>query len=373
MEAPSPQLVLEYLPLGNLEDQHRRLPISDDEVPIILQQSLSALTYLHGQTPSIAHRDIKPQNILVQSRKPFHIKLADFGLSKASDYLATVCGTLLYAAPEIVQYYGSKSGKSVKYTNAVDIWSLGVVIFQYGYGLPHHDDDFGIPWCRKIIEELDDWDSDGLTDILSDMLVMNPKSRDSAKICLRKALLLPLPDRSLTPTPASGEFKQSHTGEEYEAIELYHPAEECSTSRHTGSPDPFRDSEIQRYIRSNVSLHSDAPTLAEKRKRLTQQSTTSSASSERRTKKTLEASSATRQQHNESCIAEGLQHDPSCAGSFVAASGQDVHNNSPIQSESAYARGTSVSQGRIGHEQITEPTLSESYLAARLLHELRDG
>lgn len=98
METPSPRLVLEYLPLGNLEYQNRQQCISIDEVHALLRQSLSALAYLHGQRPSIAHRDIKPQNILVQSRKPFHVKLADFGLSKASDYLATACGSLLYAA-----------------------------------------------------------------------------------------------------------------------------------------------------------------------------------------------------------------------------------------------------------------------------------
>ncbi|KAF2744334.1 kinase-like protein, partial [Sporormia fimetaria CBS 119925] len=81
-------------------------------------------------TPPIVHRDIKPENILVLSRSPFHIKLSDFGLAKAGSYLETRCGTLVYTAPEIAQYCRPNSAGSPRYTCAVDIWSLGVVVFQ---------------------------------------------------------------------------------------------------------------------------------------------------------------------------------------------------------------------------------------------------
>jgi len=89
---------------------------------------LQALKYLHSQ--QIAHRDIKPANILLMSRKAFCIKLADFGLSKDTSMLRSRCVTCLYIAPEIWSGYS--------YTAAVDIWSLGLVVFRYAYGLPEY-------------------------------------------------------------------------------------------------------------------------------------------------------------------------------------------------------------------------------------------
>lgn len=82
LEMPSPRLILEYLPLGNLDDQNRKQRISEYENLRILRQGLNALNCLHEE--GIVHRDIKPENILVQSRDrfSFHIKLSDFGLSK---------------------------------------------------------------------------------------------------------------------------------------------------------------------------------------------------------------------------------------------------------------------------------------------------
>lgn len=121
IEALRPQLILEYLPLGSLHDQDCQRRISEDEVVKILQQGLAALTYLHEQTPPIVHRDIKPENVLVHSRDPIVVKLGDFGLSRASDEMVTMCGTPRYAAPEIAKYLNRKSAAGLKYTCAVDI------------------------------------------------------------------------------------------------------------------------------------------------------------------------------------------------------------------------------------------------------------
>jgi serine/threonine protein kinase len=148
---------LEYLPLGNLEDQRIKRPFSRDETLTILQQSLSTLKYLHGRKPPIVHRDIKPENILVQSRDPLHIKFADFGLAKAGTDLKTICGTGTYLAPEVARYCGlSKTVPKEIYSEEVDIWSLGVVILKYAYGLPYPGEGGGVLWCEKIIEEAND-------------------------------------------------------------------------------------------------------------------------------------------------------------------------------------------------------------------------
>ncbi len=127
-EEIKPCLIMEYLPLGNLESQHQTSPIAVEEYMAVLCQGLQALEYLHSE--QVAHRDIKPTNILLRSRRPFHIKLADFGLSTNASILQTQCGTCLYRAPGI--WSGSR------YTAAVDIWSLGLVVYQYAYGLPSY-------------------------------------------------------------------------------------------------------------------------------------------------------------------------------------------------------------------------------------------
>jgi serine/threonine protein kinase len=148
-----------------------------------LLQGSSALEYLHRQR--VVHRDIKPENILVQSRAPWHIKLADFGLSKAGESLYTFCGTPLYAAPEVIALQSQSRSQRQSYTAAVDIWSLGVVILAYGYGLPRYQKTGALPldWPKKLVRTLDIWDPDGL-DVLYNMLVLDPQRRASASACL---------------------------------------------------------------------------------------------------------------------------------------------------------------------------------------------
>ncbi|KAK0973034.1 hypothetical protein LTR54_017427 [Friedmanniomyces endolithicus] len=201
MEKPSPQLVMEYVPLGHLEGQHRRHKISGDEAIAVLQQGLSALVFLHEQSPApIVHRDIKPENLLVQSGEPIHIKLGDFGISKASEDLKTLCGTPMYLPPELARHHGSKSSRSrIQYSQAVDIWSLGVVIYQYVYELPRQTSGSALAWCKRLVEHLNDWESEELIDVLSEMIVMDPRQRLAARPCLNRALLL---DHASDPTEA---------------------------------------------------------------------------------------------------------------------------------------------------------------------------
>uniref|UniRef100_A0A8B9RJA8 non-specific serine/threonine protein kinase n=1 Tax=Astyanax mexicanus TaxID=7994 RepID=A0A8B9RJA8_ASTMX len=85
-------------------------------------QLVSAMVYLHQQ--DIAHRDLKPDNILLTADN--QIKLTDFGLacfSKGSTELSdSSVGTMIYAAPEVL---GCKSYDPKK----SDVWSLGIVLF----------------------------------------------------------------------------------------------------------------------------------------------------------------------------------------------------------------------------------------------------
>lgn len=200
-----------YLPLGNLEDLHGESPIAVEETIEIFAQALKALQYLHPR--GVAHRDLKPENILVESRSPLSIKLADFGLANDRPDLKTVCGTQKYTAPEI--YLGSK------YTASVDLWSIGVIILRYMYGLPraprqrrrqHKNspamlEEWGLAWCHRVFDHANDWDSDDLIDFLTTgMLRMRPEERLSAGACFTKGCDLGLFDGhsldsgSVTPT-----------------------------------------------------------------------------------------------------------------------------------------------------------------------------
>jgi serine/threonine protein kinase len=83
------------------------------------------LNYMHLQ--NITHRDIKPENILLVSEDPdcFDIRIADLGFACEFDKnsgLDLVLGTPLYMAPELV--------KHEKYSEKVDVWSLGIITYQ---------------------------------------------------------------------------------------------------------------------------------------------------------------------------------------------------------------------------------------------------
>lgn len=107
--------------------------MNESEVKFIFYQILRAVQHLHRK--NICHRDIKAENILLDSKLPFsRALLADFGMSKIADNLKytstlnivnstrTKCGTANYLAPEVMD---SPQG----YTKQVDCWSLGVLLY----------------------------------------------------------------------------------------------------------------------------------------------------------------------------------------------------------------------------------------------------
>lgn len=87
-----------------------------------MEKLLRAITHCHEN--EICHRDIKPDNILID--KTDNVKVIDFGLSKYFDKnistLESRVGTPAYMAPEVVM------GKT--YDNKCDVWALGVTMYQ---------------------------------------------------------------------------------------------------------------------------------------------------------------------------------------------------------------------------------------------------
>ena len=119
-------IVMEYAPNGNLYDLITKTKTGFDEYKAFeyFIQVVNAVHYLHNN--NIIHRDIKPENILIGEDNK--IKLCDFGWAKelSLENRSTFCGTVEYMAPEIV---GSEN-----YDYGVDIWSLGILLYELLYG-----------------------------------------------------------------------------------------------------------------------------------------------------------------------------------------------------------------------------------------------
>ncbi|KAM0116122.1 hypothetical protein ACP6JC_007288 [Aspergillus fumigatus] len=128
-------LILEYAGKGELYKHLQR----EDRFPEwksaqYIAQMANALLYLHRK--HVIHRDIKPENILVGIHG--ELKMSDFGWSvhAPSGRRHTQCGTLDYLPPEMVD--PRKCDKP--YDQKVDIWSLGVLLYEFLVGRAPFED-----------------------------------------------------------------------------------------------------------------------------------------------------------------------------------------------------------------------------------------
>ncbi|KAI9720918.1 MAG: hypothetical protein M1828_005488 [Chrysothrix sp. TS-e1954] len=140
-------LVLEYCPgdeLYNYLIQHGALAPS--MVQKIFTQIIGAVSYVHQK--SFVHRDLKLENILLDKNE--NVKLCDFGFTREyqgkANYLQTWCGTVCYAAPEML--------KGEKYAaEKVDVWSLGIILYALLCGELPFDEDDESATKKKILGE----------------------------------------------------------------------------------------------------------------------------------------------------------------------------------------------------------------------------
>ncbi|KAI9799334.1 MAG: hypothetical protein M1825_004827 [Sarcosagium campestre] len=166
-------MLFEYVNGGQMLDyiiSHGRL--KEKQARKFGRQIASALDYSHRN--SIVHRDLKIENILIS--KNGDIKIIDFGLSNLfspRSHLKTFCGSLYFAAPELLQ--------ARQYTGPeVDIWSFGIVLYVLVCGKVPFDDQ-SMPQLHAKIKkgavDYPQWLSAECKNLISRMLVTDPRQR----------------------------------------------------------------------------------------------------------------------------------------------------------------------------------------------------
>ncbi|XP_030520612.1 CBL-interacting serine/threonine-protein kinase 1-like [Rhodamnia argentea] len=169
-------MVLEYATGGELFDRianQGRLPEAEGRK--LFQQLIDGVSYCHDK--GVFHRDLKLENILVDSRG--NIKITDFGLSALPQHfrddglLHTTCGSPNYVAPEVLNNKGYDGATS-------DVWSCGVILYVILTGYLPFDDRNLVVLYQKIFKgetHIPKWLSPGAKSLIRRILDPNPVTR----------------------------------------------------------------------------------------------------------------------------------------------------------------------------------------------------
>ena len=195
-------IILEYANSENLLIKKKNIK-SEKEIFTLFIQILNALCFLHEN--NLLHRDIKPENILIHNKN--EIKLCDFGTCN-ENFIGnrnTICGTFEYMAPEII--------KEKSYDKSVDIWSLGIVLYELTHGFTPFNMKFnGNKKYDEIIKELilNKYDfnkglirfvSESCLNLIKSMIEYNPIKRIKMREILKDEFILKFSEKKISFSP----------------------------------------------------------------------------------------------------------------------------------------------------------------------------
>ena len=167
-------MIMPYASRGQLYNLIKKNTKLDQKMTAqFLRETISAVKYLHEH--NIIHRDIKPENILLD--KNYRVKLSDFGWSnfcKPDEKRKTYCGTPEYLSPEMA--------KKLPHDYRVDIWSLGVLLFECLAGYPPFSGQNEGELLRNIKQLKIHWPIDFpplAKNLVLKILKVNPEERPS--------------------------------------------------------------------------------------------------------------------------------------------------------------------------------------------------
>ncbi|KAK9302725.1 hypothetical protein QLX08_005347 [Tetragonisca angustula] len=146
--------------------------LSEQRAQVIACDLVSALYYLHSNR--VLHRDLKPQNVLLESNGV--AKLCDFGfarsMSTGTHVLTSIKGTPLYMAPELIE--------ERPYDHNADLWSLGCIVYELVVGSPPFQTTSILHLVRLIRFEAIKWPdyiSQNCKQFLQGLLQKDPSQR----------------------------------------------------------------------------------------------------------------------------------------------------------------------------------------------------
>ncbi|KAJ8257791.1 hypothetical protein GJAV_G00189720 [Gymnothorax javanicus] len=206
--------------------------MSIHNVKIFMFQLLRGLSYCHKR--KILHRDLKPQNLLINDRG--ELKLADFGLARAKSVPTKTYSnevvTLWYRPPDVLL-------GSTEYSTPIDMWGVGCIFYEVMTGRPMFPgstvkeelhlifrllgtpteeswpgisanvefQSYHFPVCRPqpLLNHVPRLDAEGI-DLLSDLLLFNAKLRISAEVSLTHPFFNSLGERVHTLPDGSSVF-----------------------------------------------------------------------------------------------------------------------------------------------------------------------
>ncbi|TKA81801.1 Serine/threonine-protein kinase ark1 [Friedmanniomyces simplex] len=167
-------LILEFAGKGELYKHLRKAQkFPEWQAAQYVAQMASALKYLHKK--HVMHRDIKPENILVGLHG--EIKIPDFGWSvhAPNNRRNTMCGTLDYLPPEMIKPNREENW----YSEKVDLWSLGVLTYEFLVGEAPFEDTPVMTQRRIARGEMSvpSFVSAEARDLIKRLLVLDPEKR----------------------------------------------------------------------------------------------------------------------------------------------------------------------------------------------------
>ena len=189
-------IVLEHAESGSLFQKLRENRCLSEEVARrYFSQVLAGMIYLHDR--HVVHRDIKPENILLDRND--RVKICDFGWCvKGDEPRSTFCGTLAYMAPEMI--------KGQPHSSEVDIWALGVLLYELLHGCSPFEAARDMDKVQKIVNCRIEFD-EGISENAKDIIMKMVQVKQDKRIRLREALEHPFFD-----CYESGEKKESGEG-----------------------------------------------------------------------------------------------------------------------------------------------------------------
>lgn len=230
-----PALVMEHAPGGSVADLmlRRDRPLSVGETVLVGRQTATALVAAHER--GIVHRDVKPQNLLIDAYG--QVKLCDFGIAamaRSEEFQArTSAISMRYASPEDLD-------DEVDVGPASDVYSLGATLLHLARGAPPTLRERLAPWVPPAT---DDEELAALDTIIASCLHPSPEERPSAAQVADELERL------------GWSIDERNRAIAFESVDLVDDLDDAPTDQRADAPSPLQ-------IAAAAGRADDAPTVA---------------------------------------------------------------------------------------------------------------